>query len=625
MRHAGAWVACRILVAGVLSSGLAVQAASSGPVHEVVSTTLGVTAAPATASATTAAPTTTADEGTVLGPAGVVGATVQRLGGADRYASAVAISTHRYPSPASPDVVYLAHGGVFVDALAAGALTDGPVLLVRPACGSVPVPVMAEVRRLDPARVVALGGTSAVCEQSLQTAAQGRATGRIGGANRAETAAAIAGHRFPSGAATAYLARGEVSPDALGGGMLTDGPILLTSLDGTSVPPATASAIELLGATRVVALGGPATVSEDVLAAAAAGRQTARLAGADRYATSVAIGRHAYPKRTGRVYLARGDGRNFADALAAGMLVDGPVLLTPGTCEHLRASTAAFLGERTPSHVVALGGTGALCTSTLRGAALEARPAVDCAAVACVALTFDDGPSTATPTLLETLAANRVPATFFQVGQMVDRYPQHARRAYVEGHQVANHTWDHTQLTLLGRTGQQLQVDRTDAELGQHGVPETTLLRPPYGSYDVSTRRLGLPLVLWDVDPQDWQGPSARTVHDRVLAGVRPGSIVLQHDLHVNSVDAVPSIVRDLTARGYTFVTVSELVPGLRPGDLVYRRDRIVRAGTAMSPADVIPLHDGTVLGPVLDGAGVPGVAPPIPLRELVEQVTGRS
>ncbi|AXH96835.1 cell wall-binding repeat-containing protein [Ornithinimicrobium avium] len=605
LTRAGVWGALLALVA---TSFLGPAGAAEEQPDTVVSATHGAT-------------TDGTADATDIVPSGRTGAPIIRLAGADRYASAVAISRDRYADPAQASVVYLADGAEFSDALTAGTLSDGPVLLVRSHCRAVPTTVLHEIDRIDPQRVVALGGPAAVCDATLATASGGRSTDRIGGANRYETAALIAQRQFPSGSARVYLTRGEVSPDALGGGMLSDGPILLTSRDGASVPAATAAAVQAMGATRVVALGGPAAVSDAVLAEAADGRTTGRLAGRDRYRTAIAIAKHAYPSRTSRVYLARGDGQNFADAVASGMIADGPVLLTPGPCEPVRAATAAFLKERHPTRVVALGGEDALCTSSMRGASLDARPTVDCDVTRCVALTFDDGPGRYTGTLLDTLADYRVPATFFQVGQMVDAYGAYSRRAYLEGHEVANHTWDHTQLTLLTRAQQQWEVDVTDNELNQHGVPDTTLLRPPYGSFNSLTRQLGFPLVIWDVDPRDWDNsPSAATVRSRVMSAVRPGSIVLQHDIHPNSVDAVPLIISDLTAQGYTLVTVSELVPGLRPGDVVYRHGDVRSAGTASSPGDTITLPDGTVLGPFLDEAGVPGVAPSVPLLELLEQ-----
>lgn len=549
------------------------------------------------------------DVGTASEPAaaGLVGAATSRIAGADRYATAVAISRYRFSDPAAARSVYLARGDSLMAAVVAGTLSDGPVLLVRPGCAAVPSVVAAEVRRLDPDVVIALGGVESVCDATLAAAAQGRPAARVGTSSSIETAAQIAVRAFPAGASTVYLTRNSVTPDAVSAGMLRDGPVLLVSSDGTVAPVRTRQAITELGATRVVALGGPVAVSDAALAQAASGRTSGRLAGADRYATSIAIAKHAYPARTGRVYLTRGNGATFADAAASGVLVDGPVVLTPGPCEPVRASTAAYLRQRSPSRVVALGGTAVLCDSTLRGASLAARPTIDCAAVRCVALTFDDGPSPYTPALLDTLAGNRIPATFFEVGQMIDLRGATSRRAHVEGNQVANHAWDHRDLTTLTRAQQQWEVDITDAELNQHGVPDAKLLRPPYGAFNSSTRQLGVPLVLWDVDPRDWDGPpSSATVRARVVSAVRPGSIVLMHDLYNSTVNAVPGIVADLKAAGYTFVTVSELVPTARPGDVIYSRTRVTRSGTAADAEESTVLDDGSRPGVLRDDAPAP-------------------
>ena len=529
---------------------------------------------------------------------GVVGPPTSRLAGADRYASAVAISQWRYRYPSGADVVYLTRGDTFADALAAGTLSDGPVLLTKPACGALPSVVRTEIERIDPAAVIALGGPVAVCDEVLADAANGRPTGRVGGATRQDTAVLIAARAFPEGAGTAYLTTGAVGPDAVVGGMLRDGPILLTASNGLTVPEVTKTAVAALGATTVTALGGPVAVPDALLAETADGRTTSRLAGDNRWETAVAIAAHAYPDRTGRVYLARGDGSHFVDAIASGMLVDGPVLLTSGPCERVVGAADRSLEHRHPDRVVALGGAAALCDSSLAGASVAARPAIDCGVTRCVALTFDDGPSGPTPTLLDTLADRRVPVTFFQVGQQVDSYAQHSRRAWVEGHDLANHTWDHPQLPQLTYSQQLTQVTMTDNELNQHGIPDTRLLRPPYGLYDANTRRLGFPLIIWDVDPRDWDGPpSTATVRARVVDNVRDGSIVLQHDVYMNSVNAVPGIVSDLTALGYTFVTVRELVPDLRDGDIVYRRGDVTPAGTTEEPS-------------VLDPSGIEGLAP---------------
>lgn len=599
----GAFAALLATAVGPGPASTAAPVERAGAVEEVVSTVHDGT--------TDATPAATV---------GAVGAARSRIGGANRYEVAVNISRYRYADPSTASVVYLTRSDTFADALTAGTLEDGPVLLTRPSCGTLPTVVAAEIARIDPDLVIALGGTDSICDAVLQQAAAGRPTDRLDGATRFESSASIARRAFPGGAQTVYLTKGEVTPDAVVGGALRDGPILLVSRDGRTVPPATAAVLAEMDPATVVALGGPASVSDAALAAAGEGRATSRLGGANRYEVAVKIAQRAYPDRTSRVYVARGDGANFVDAVVSGMLSDGPVVLTPGTCEPVHRTTAPFLRERHPDRVVALGGTSTLCASSLVGLGQAARPAADCAVLKCVAITYDDGPAAGTPTLLDTLAAKRIPATFFVIGQQVDARPATTRRAYVEGHTIANHTWDHKQLTTLTRAQQQWEVDVTDDELVSHGIRATTLLRPPYGSYDANTRALGFPLILWDVDPRDWEGPPApETTRSRVVSATRSGSIILLHDLHWNTVYASPGIIEDLHAAGFTFVRLDELVPRMQPGDLVYRRGRVTPAGTPASPSDVIVLDDGTELGPVVDESGVEGLAPQLPLPSLLE------
>ena len=290
--------------------------------------------------------------------------------------------------------------------------------------------------------------------------------------------------------------------------------------------------------------------------------------------------RYAYPERTARAYVARGDGSAFVDAVASGMLVDGPVLLTPGTCEAVKGSTRKFLQERHPGRVVALGGPGALCTSTLRGASIAARPKVDCARTACVALTFDDGPSTLTPEVLDIFASKRSPATFFTAGHQLPKRGETSRHTWIEGHQVGNHTYDHVRLTGLTRAQQQEQMDRTDAALAELGVPRTRTVRPPFLAFNADSRLLGKAVIMADVNPKDWDGASAEQIRSVIRANVHPGAIVIQHDTVEATVDALPGVISDLQAAGYTLVTVDELIPDLRPGDLVYNRGTVYHLST---------------------------------------------
>jgi|GEM_PF-1087262 len=537
--------------------------------------------------------------------------TVDRIAGADRYATSVAISAHQFPSPSAVSAVYLARGDQYADALAAGVLADGPVLLV-PSCGGVPASVAAEIARLDPATVVALGGTGALCAATLDQAGAGRSTDRLSGDTRQGTAAAIAARVFPTGAGRVYLVRGADNPDALAAGMLRDGPIVLASNDGASLPPETVAAIAALNPAQVVALGGIGSVSAAALSSAGTGRSVARVAGANRYETATLIAARAYPGTPNRVYLARGDGTNFADAVASGSLTGGPVVLVSGPCNPLPAATRGYLFAAGPARLTALGGTGAICNSILT----QARDAVfpppppppparpDCSRLACVALTFDDGPSAHTGRLLDTLAARGVAATFFPVGQPVDARPLTARRAHNEGHSVENHTYSHPQLTTLSLSGQQAQVDSADSALSRAGVPRSMLLRPPYGSWDANTRRLGKPLILWSVDPRDWDDRTAAQIRSHIATNTRSGAIVLMHDSVSATVDAVPGIITDLRARGFTLVLVEDLIPNLRPGDVAYSRTEVSRAQTPFDQRQgTLESPDGRDLGPVIDEA----------------------
>ena len=547
----------------------------------------------AVAPATTAqsAPSTASTPTQTVGLISPSGPSLSRLQGINRYGTAVDISEHRFADASDANVVYLARGDLFVDALAAGTLADGPILLV-PSCAGVPSTVRAEISRINPSTVIALGGTDAVCAETLTTAADGRATSRLGGATRYETAALIAQRAFPGGSGRVYLAKGGNSPDAVVGGTLTDGPVLLTDQSGTSVPSATAAAIRSLAPSQVIALGGPAAVSSSALSSAAAGRATSRLAGADRWATAVKVAQHAFPSGSNRAYLARGDGSNYVDAVAAGVLTDGPVLLARGSCDWLPRPTGSYLASIDPGAVVALGGSAALCDTVLRQAsrAVAPPPVPDCSAVKCVALTYDDGPGADTRRLLQILMDRDVPATFYMVGEMVDAREATMQLVAMEGFQIGNHTWNHPQMDTLSLSSQRWQVTATNDIFNRRGARDATTLRPPYGAYDSNTRTLGVPLVLWSVDPRDWESSATTSgIRAHIRNNVHNGAIVLQHDVHSKSVDAVPGIIRDLKEMGYHFVTVDQLVPWADPGDLVYSRGQVTPYGSSIAPKSDVP------------------------------------
>lgn len=197
---------------------------------------------------------------------------------------------------------------------------------------------------------------------------------------------------------------------------------------------------------------------------------------------------------------------------------------------------------------------------------------MDCSAVPCVALTFDDGPGGHTERLLDILAAHQVKATFYTIGQQVERHPSTIRRMAAAGHQIGNHTYDHPQLTAVSADAVRQQIATTDALLRAQGVTPSTV-RPPYGAYDATVLQvlgsLGHGAVNWSVDPRDWEVRDTPTVVQRVTSGAAPGAILLLHDVHPTSVDAVPEIISTLTARGYHFVTVDQITGGVSAGALV--------------------------------------------------------
>jgi peptidoglycan/xylan/chitin deacetylase (PgdA/CDA1 family) len=190
--------------------------------------------------------------------------------------------------------------------------------------------------------------------------------------------------------------------------------------------------------------------------------------------------------------------------------------------------------------------------------AVPAQAAPEPCAAGYVRLTFDDGPNrTATPEILDTLAAHGVTATFFVVGQMAAAHPAIVRRESREGHIIGNHSWDHPDLTTLERAQVELELQRTNDVIEQVTRTAPTQWRPPYGATNPAVQAaaadVGLTsMVLWTVDPRDWADPPATTVRDRVLQAVRPGSIVLLHDgTGANTPEALPMILNGLADTGY--------------------------------------------------------------------------
>lgn len=254
--------------------------------------------------------------------------------------------------------------------------------------------------------------------------------------------------------------------------------------------------------------------------------------------------------------------------------MDGPNLVRRGAAAVLAAAMCGWLSTLAPA-------TGQVELAAVQHRTPEPKapkptpkpepPPPDCTRVKCLALTFDDGPAESTGELLDILAARNVKATFFLIGENVAKHPELVRREHEAGHELADHSYTHADLGRASKKKILSELTRTQDAIRRASGVTPVMLRPPYGSTSKRltriTRRMGMAQVLWTVDPLDWEHRDTEYIERRVLKSVKPGHIVLLHDIHPTTVKAVPKIIDRLAAEGYVFVTVSELFGGkLTPG-----------------------------------------------------------
>jgi peptidoglycan-N-acetylglucosamine deacetylase len=192
-----------------------------------------------------------------------------------------------------------------------------------------------------------------------------------------------------------------------------------------------------------------------------------------------------------------------------------------------------------------------------------------------VALTFDGGPSGYTPKIDRILQRKRVRSTFFWVGSRIDGWERMVKRASRQGHEIANHSWFHDDLTGLPAGAIRHQLARTNRLIARLTGKRPRIFRPPYGAVNPKVRRvagdLRMRTVTWDVDSVDWTSPGCEQIVAKVRREVRPRAIVLLHDGGGNrtqTVCALPRIIHDLRARGYRFATVSKVLRKKRRGEV---------------------------------------------------------
>ena len=190
-----------------------------------------------------------------------------------------------------------------------------------------------------------------------------------------------------------------------------------------------------------------------------------------------------------------------------------------------------------------------------------------------MAVTYDDGPSELTPQLLDTLAAERGRATFFMLGSKATANPEVVMRATAEGNEVATHTINHPDLTMIPLPEAKAQVLDSAAAISSISGMPVTMFRPPYGEVNAEIlQEVGIPSILWNIDTNDWRLPGQQALVDRSAAVAEPGDIILFHDTHDDTVAAAGAVVRGLHDRGLELVTVTQLFSGHIPAGRVSAR-----------------------------------------------------
>lgn len=179
-----------------------------------------------------------------------------------------------------------------------------------------------------------------------------------------------------------------------------------------------------------------------------------------------------------------------------------------------------------------------------------------------IAITFDDGPNPEyTPKLLAGLKERNVSATFFLLGEEVERYPEIVEQIHSQGHLIGVHSYQHVNFKEVGVDAALEQIEKTRKAIYAVTGEYTGYVRPPYGCWQKELdTRAQLIEVLWNVDPRDWATTDASLVTQRILKDVRPGNIILLHDASESSVQAAFASIDALKKQGYTFVTVEELL-----------------------------------------------------------------
>ena len=248
-----------------------------------------------------------------------------------------------------------------------------------------------------------------------------------------------------------------------------------------------------------------------------------------------------------------------------------------------------------------------------------------------VALTFDDGADGAnTNKILDILAKNNVKATFFLTGSGANNHPQYIKNIAAKGHQLGNHSYTHPDFTKLTATQMKSELDRTEALIKSlTGKTTKPIFRAPFGAVN-STVLSGVGAagygytIQWNIDTIDWKGLTASQINTKVQTNIKPGSIVLMHTGAgaPGTPLALPTMISQLKAKGYKFVTVSQLLAyqntstnktyTVKSGDTLYSIARTYGVTvSALAAANNITNYSLIYVGQVLIIPGTTVTPPP--------------
>jgi len=245
---------------------------------------------------------------------------------------------------------------------------------------------------------------------------------------------------------------------------------------------------------------------------------------------------------------------------------------------------------------------------------------VDCSQAKCVALTFDDGPSPYTDRLLQILNQNDAKSTFFLIGNKVAANPAGAKRIADAGMEVANHTWEHPNMTTIPPEDIGSQISRANDAIQAATGQRPKLLRTAGGLINdnvlAAAKQQGMADINWDVIPFDWVNDSnTAATRYMLMTQIKPGSVVLFHDTYSSTVDLVYQFIPVLRANGYHLVTVSQLLGPREPGSSYGSRDNGPPANdiTDIPPAEIPPLPNTPSPKPM----------PNFPITDIPDQNSG--